>query len=349
MTAARRAPENPILTPAMIPPSRPDLEVVGVFNPAAVRHDGHVLLLLRVAEAPRERSAHEVAAPVYDAASGRLEVRRWRRDAPGLDASDPRLVVADGRTWLTSISHLRLARSTDGVHFDVEPAPALAAATAYEAFGVEDPRITALDGRHWVNYTAVSPAGIATALASTADFRTFERHGVIFPPNNRDVALFPERVGGRYAALHRPMPELIGQPAIWWASSPDLLAWGDHRLVASARPGAWDDVKVGGGAVPFRAADGWLAVYHGVTGSPNTYALGALLLDAREPWRVLARSREPILRPEAPYEREGFFAGVVFTCGLLAEGDAVRIYYGAADGVTAVAELSLTEIMEGLD
>ena len=351
MTAARRAPENPILTPAMIPPSRPDLEVVGVFNPAVVRHQGDVLLLLRVAEAPRERTTGDtVAAPVYDAASGRLDVRRWRRDAEGVDASDPRLIVADGRTWLTSISHLRAARSTDGVHFAVEPAPALAAATPCESFGVEDPRITALDGRYWINYTAVSPHGIATALASTTDFRTFVRHGIVFPPNNRDVTIFPERVGGRYAALHRPMPELIGAPAIWWASSPDLLSWGDHRLVAAARPaGAWDDVKVGGGAVPFRVRDGWLAVYHGVTGSPHSYALGALLLDAREPWRVLARSREPILRPEAPYEREGFFAGVVFTCGLLAEGDTVRIYYGAADGVTAVADLSLAEILAGLE
>jgi predicted GH43/DUF377 family glycosyl hydrolase len=311
-----------------------------------------VLLLLRVAEAPRGIPAGEVAAPVYDAEAGRLEIRRWPRDAGGLDTSDPRMLVVGGRAWLTSISHLRVARSADGVHFDVEPAPALAAATPYESFGVEDPRITLLDDVYWINYTAVSPHGIATALASTRDFRTFERHGVIFPPNNRDVTIFPERVGGRYAALHRPMPEVIGQPAIWWASSGDLLAWGDHRLVASAREGAWDDVKVGGGAVPFRvrqgAHDGWLAVYHGVTGSPHRYALGALLLDPSDPARVIGRSREPILAPEMPYEREGFFSAVVFTCGLLAEGDLVRIYYGAADGVVAVADLSLAEILAGL-
>ena len=348
----RRAPENPIITPALVSPSRPDLEVVGVFNPAAIRHDGEVLLLLRVAEAPRDVADGEVAAPVYDASSGRLTVRRWRRDAPGVDTSDPRLIVAEGRTWLTSISHLRLARSTDGVHFEVEPAPALAPATAYEAFGVEDPRITRIDETYWINYTAVSEHGIATALASTRDFRTFERHGVIFPPNNRDVTIFPEPLGGRYVALHRPMPEGIGQPAIWFASSPDLRAWGEHRLVAAARDGMWDDLKVGGGAVPFRVrwngGDAWLAVYHGVTRSPPTYSLGALLLDGRDPSRVIARSREPILRPEAPYEREGFYAAVVFTCGLLAEGDAVRIYYGAADGVVAVADLSLADILAGL-
>jgi predicted GH43/DUF377 family glycosyl hydrolase len=350
---ARRAPNNPILTPAMIPPSRPDLEVLGVFNPAAIRHEGEVVLLLRVAEAPREIPAEEIAAPVWEAESGRLVVKRWRRDASGVDASDPRMVLADGRTWLTSISHLRVARSADGIAFTVDPAPALSAATAYESFGVEDPRITLLDDTYWINYTAVSPRGIATALASTRDFRSYQRHGLIFPPNNRDVTIFPDRFAGRYVALHRPMPSGLGDVAIWIASSPDLLSWGSHQLVASARDTGWDDAKVGGGAVPFRVKsgrwDGWLAVYHGVTESPTTYSLGALLLDAHDPSRVVGRSREPILRPETSYEREGFFGGVVFSCGLLAEGDRVRIYYGAADGVTAVADLSLNEILAGLE
>jgi predicted GH43/DUF377 family glycosyl hydrolase len=350
---ARRAPTNPILTPAMIRPSRPDLEVVGVFNPAAVRHGADVLLLLRVAEAPRDTPEGEIAAAVWDAGSG-LTVRRWRRDAAGVDASDPRMVVADGRSWLTSISHLRVARSPDGVAFTVDPSPALSPATPYESFGVEDPRITLLDGTFWINYTAVSPHGIATALASTRDFTAFRRHGIIFPPNNRDVTIFPERIGGRYAALHRPMPSVLGDVAIWTAGSDDMLSWGDHRHVAGPRPSGWDDAKIGGGAVPFRVQagrwDGWLALYHGVTESPaTTYALGAILLDARDPSRVLARSREPVLRPEAPYEREGFFGGVVFTCGLIADGDRVRVYYGAADGVTCMADLSLGEILAGLE
>ena len=326
--------------------------MAGVFNPAVIRHEREVLLLLRVAEAARPASDREVTAPVYNASSGRLEVKRWRRDAEGVDASDPRTVTVDGRTWLTSLSHLRVARSTDGIHFDVEQEPALSPATAYESFGIEDPRITLLDGTYWINYTAVSPHGISTALASTTDFRTFQRHGIIFPPPNRDVTIFPERIGGHYAALHRPMPAGIGTPEIWIASSSDLHSWGDHRIVASGREGRWDDAKVGGGAVPFRVRagdeDAWLAIYHGVTSSPLTYSLGALLLDARDPARVMARSREPILSPEAPYEREGFFGGVVFTCGVLVESDLVRIYYGAADGVTAVADLSLHELLAGL-
>jgi predicted GH43/DUF377 family glycosyl hydrolase len=349
---AQRATGNPILTPAMVRASRPDLAVVGAFNPGAARHEGDVVLLVRVAEAPTGIDAGEVASPVYDPVAGRLVVKRWRRDYPGLDTRDSRLIVADGRTWLTSISHLRVARSADGIRFEVEAQPALSAATPYEAFGLEDARITHADDTYWINYTAVSSLGITTALASTRDFRTYERHGIIFAPNNRDVTIFPERVGGQWLALHRPMPSFIGSTSMWLASSPDLLRWGGHRIVAEPRPGMWDDVKVGGGAVPFRVRaggrDAWLAIYHGVTGDPHTYALGALLLDAQDPSRVLGRSREPILSPEAPYERQGFFGDVVFTCGALADADMVRVYYGAADGVTAVADLPLDEILAGL-
>jgi predicted GH43/DUF377 family glycosyl hydrolase len=201
--SVRRAPENPIVTPAMLRPSRPDFEVVGTFNPGVTRHEGDVLLLVRVAEAP-QRSAGEVAAPHFDASAGRIAVRRWPADAEGLDASDPRTIIVGGRTWLTSLSHLRVARSGDGIHFEVEPAPALAPATELESYGIEDARITLLDGVYWINYTAVSPCGIATALASTRDFRTFERHGVIFPPPNRDVTIFPEAIGGPLRCVAPP-------------------------------------------------------------------------------------------------------------------------------------------------
>jgi predicted GH43/DUF377 family glycosyl hydrolase len=350
--AVHRSSHNPILVPSQIKPSRSDFEVVGVFNPGAILVESETVLLLRVAEAPRNVAPDQVAAAIFDPQSQSVQVRTWRRDTPGIDTSDPRLVKVGGDTFLTSISHFRRARSTDGVHFEVESSPAFSAEHALEAFGVEDPRITRIADTYWINYTAVSSAGIATGLASSRDLRQFERHGIIFAPPNRDVTLFPEQIQGRYWALHRPMPEDIGRPAIWLASSPDLKAWGEHRLIASARPTLWDDLKVGGGAVPFRVeAQGrsaWLCVYHGVTAAPLTYSLGALLLDAEDPSCVLGRSREPILAPEAPYELRGFFANVVFTCGLVAEGDRVRIYYGASDGVTCVADLSLRAILAGL-
>jgi predicted GH43/DUF377 family glycosyl hydrolase len=255
--------------------------------------------------------------------------------------------VAAGATWLTSISHLRWARSRDGLRFQVDEEPALVASGETDSFGVEDPRATRLGGEWWINYTAVSPWGIATAAAVTRDHRHIERRGLWFAPPNRDVTPFPEAIEGRYAALHRPMPEGLGSAAIWLAWSPDLRSWGDHRPVAGPRPGAWDGVKVGGGAPPFRVRDGWLALYHGVDAGAR-YAIGALLLDAREPWRVLGRSREPVLAPEAAYEREGFFGNVVFTCGAAVAGDRVRVYYGAADTVVAAADLSVEAILGGL-
>jgi beta-1,2-mannobiose phosphorylase / 1,2-beta-oligomannan phosphorylase len=146
-----------------VAPSRPDFEVIGVFNPAVLVDDGETALLLRVAERPRDIPSGEVAAPVYDAAAGTIVVRRWRRGAAGVRSDDPRVVVAGRETYLTSISHLRWARSRDGLRFEVEAEPALAAAGDTDAFGVEDPRATRVRGEWWINYTAVSPWGIATA------------------------------------------------------------------------------------------------------------------------------------------------------------------------------------------
>jgi predicted GH43/DUF377 family glycosyl hydrolase len=349
---ARRFAGNPILTPAMVVASRPDFRVVGVFNPGVLCTDDETWLLLRVAEAPLDVPADEAAAPIYDPAARRVVVRSWKKSTPGLGLNDARVITWQGDTYLTSISHLRWARSRDGFAFEVDAAPCLAPADALESFGIEDARITELEDAIWVNYTAVSAAGIATALASSRDRQVFERHGIIFAPPNRDVTIFPETIGGRYAALHRPMPDGLGHPAIWIASSHDLVSWGNHRLVASARKGMWDDLKVGGGAVPFRVKangrDAWLAIYHGVTASPLTYSLGALLLDYGDPGRVLGRSRTPVLSPEMPYETDGFFGNVVFSCGAHVEGDCVRIYYGAADGTTCVADLSLDSILQGL-
>jgi beta-1,2-mannobiose phosphorylase / 1,2-beta-oligomannan phosphorylase len=346
-----RHPQNPILTPALVEPSSPELDVVGVFNAGVAASGNEIVLLLRVAEAPRDVPKAEIAAPVFDA--GRIVVKRWLRGQPGVDAGeDSRVFSADGSPYLTSISHLRVARSKDGVHFVVDPIPTVTAASALEAFGVEDPRITRLDDAWWVTYTAVSPAGIATGLLRSTDLRSYERRGIVFPPPNRDVAILPERIGGRAVALHRPMPHGLGRSSIWIASSTDMVGWGDHRLVAGPRAGMWDDEKIGAGAVPFRIVrDGkpaWLAIYHGVKSAPTTYALGALLLDYERPDRVLARSCRPFLSPEAPYEREGFFGRVVFTCGAIATGDTVRIYYGAADSVTCLADVPLAAILAGL-
>ncbi len=345
---AIRSEDNPIVRPQDVIPSRPDFEVIAAFNAGVARLGEEVVLLLRVAERPREQSDATCCVPVLNAATGEMLMREFSRSDPGNNFSDPRIIGSPLGMHLTSMSHLRAARSRDGVHFTVEPQPALFPQTAYEAFGIEDPRITQIGDDYYVNYVGVSGLGIVTALAQTRDFVHFERLGVIFAPDNKDVAIFPERIEGRYYALHRPSASAFGKPEIWIAESPDLLCWGNHRLLAGQRASGWEGGRIGGSAVPFRVPGGWLEIYHGADKS-NRYCLGALLLDERQPWKVLGRSRRPILEPEAPYELRGFFGNVVFSCGALLEEGKIKIYYGASDEITAYAEIGLDEVLAGLE
>jgi len=344
---AFRSLNNPLIEPGDIAPTSDDFEVIGVFNAGVVRLNDEVILLIRVAERPIGKHHEVVPAALYDVERGMIVLKDFSKDDPNNDFSDPRLIVTKGGTYLTSISHLRTARSKDGIKFEITPAPALGPANDYETFGVEDPRISVIEGVCYINYVAVSPLGITTCLASTKDFRSFERHGVIFCPDNKDVVIFPERIGGRYYALHRPVSNLFQKQDIWIADSPDLRCWGNHRCLMATRPGCWDALKIGASAVPFETPDGWVEVYHGVDEN-NRYCLGAVLLDGREPWKVLARSAEPIFEPEADYECEGFFGNVVFSCGLLCEDKKLKIYYGAADTSICYAELDLGDVMRSL-
>ncbi|MET0263864.1 MAG: glycosidase, partial [Rariglobus sp.] len=173
------------------------------------------------------------------------------------------------------------------------------------------------------------------------------RHGLILPPHNKDVGLFPEKVGGRHWLLHRPSGLGPGGNFIWLAESPDMLHWGGHTCIATTRPGHWDSERIGAGAAPLKTDRGWLSIYHGADRN-GRYCLGGLLLDLNNPRRVIARSREPLMTPVESYERNGFFGNVVFTNGHVLEGDRLTLYYGAADSVICGAELSLAEILRTL-
>jgi len=347
---AERFAENPLIQPADVTPSREDFEVVGTFNAGAVRLQDRTLLLIRVAERPRDVQPGWFVAPWFDPEDPEAGIKllRVRQDDPDFEPIDARWFHYRGDVYLTSISHLRIARSADGRRFVVDPAPAMRPCVWYESYGVEDPRITPLDGRYYITYTGVSKHGIATGLAVTQDFLTFERIGMIFSPENRDVTIFPARIRGRYAAYHRPVPKNLGGPDMWLAYSPDLQYWGDHRSVIRRRPGSWDGQRIGGGAVPILTDRGWLEIYHGADAN-NRYCLGAILTDAEHPDRILGRSVEPILAPEQEHEIHGFFGNVVFTCGAVLEDDgAVTVYYGAADAVVCAARFSLEEIFASL-
>ncbi|SDC19255.1 Predicted glycosyl hydrolase, GH43/DUF377 family [Paenibacillus sp. UNCCL117] len=350
MAHVYRYEENPLVTPADITPLWEGFEVIGAFNVGIARLGDEVLMLLRVAERPVQEDSPFVSTAYFDLAAGKaVSVRLDRADAR-YDFSDAR-VVKDAHTgstvYLTSISYLRLARSLDGRHFSIADHAFLLPATELETFGIEDPRITQIGETYYITYSAVSPKGVGVGLASTSDFTQASRHGLIFAPENKDVILFPERIGGLYYALTRPVPKAIGLPEIWIAESPDLLHWGNHRFLMGLREGSWDNGRIGGGAVPLRTPAGWLELYHAAD-RQDRYCMGAVLLDADDPSQVLARTPGPILEPETEYELNGFFGGVVFSCGVLLDGDTIRMYYGVADTSVACAELKLSDVLQQL-
>jgi len=343
-----RWPHNPIIGPKDVKPSRSDFEVIGAFNAGVARFKDEVILLLRVAERPVSTHPDVTLVGIYDVAKSEIVLKEFSKDDPENDFSDPRLIVRPNETYLTSISHLRLARSKDGTNFEIEDSPAITAANDYETFGIEDPRVSLIDGTYYVTYVGVSPVGVTSCLISTKDFSSFRRHGVICCPENKDVVLLPGKVGGKYYALHRPVSPLFKKQDIWIAESPEMSCWGNHRCLMGPRAGYWDEVKVGASAVPFKIDKGWLEIYHGADRN-NRYCLGAVLLDAKRPWEVIARAEKPIFEPEADYECEGFFGNVVFSCGLLCEEDKLKIYYGAADTAICYAELPLRETVASLN
>jgi predicted GH43/DUF377 family glycosyl hydrolase len=251
------------------------------------------------------------------------------------------------------------AFSRDGLQIDHFGSGPMLPATRYETFGIEDPRLARFGDRYYFTYVAVSAHGIVTALGSTTDFQSFERHLVIFCPENKDVILFPEQVGGQYVAFHRPNPNAhFAQPEIWLARSPDLLHWGGHeRLLGSEA--TWATVKVGGGTPPIRTPRGWLSLYHGhiaplerdlagagvAPANIGEYAAATLLQSLDNPAQIIGMSRQPVMRAEADFERAGYLPNIVFPTSMLRRGEHVDVYYGAADTVTGVARYALDDLL----
>jgi len=244
-----------------------------------------------------------------------------------------------------------LAHSRDGYEFDVDDFPVMwpvesGPMAVYETHGIEDPRITLLDGVYYIMYTAYGDLGPAVAIATTTDFQTFERHGLVGMPPSKNCALFPKKVGGRFCRFDRP-PAAGG--SIWISYSEDLKYWGDHKVVMAPRGGHWDCTRIGAGAPPIETERGWLEIYHGVkdTSAGPIYRLGAVLLDHEDPSIVLGRTLIPVLSPREFYERVGDIGNVVFSCGLIVEDDrTIKVYYGAADTVICVATASIVELMD---
>jgi len=342
-----------LLRPEDLKPSQDDLEVIGTFNPGAIATERGVILLVRVAEQAAERREHETALPRWDVESKRV-VMDWEKHEE-LAPVDIRVVRRKRHELvrLTFISHLRVAVSRDGRSIDSLEETRFGPANVYEEFGVEDPRITRIGDAFYITYVAVSRHGVATALARTKDFKSFERLGIILYPENKDVVLFPEAIGGRYYALHRPNGATpFSKPEMWLATSPDLVDWGRHEQFLGGSH-EWDIGRIGAGTPPIRTEKGWLEIYHGNSkreeeSGVGAYSGGALLLDLQNPRRIIGRAGQ-IYVPEKAFEKEGFVPNVVFPTGIVSnDGETILVYYGAADTCTAVVEFSLRELLGAL-
>jgi len=255
-------------------------------------------------------------------------------------------------------SHLCAARSANGVDdWQIDRRPTLLPDPEHmpeELWGIEDPRITYVGElkKYAVVYTAYSRVGPGVALALTEDFHDFEHYGMIMPPEDKDAALFPCRIGGKWVLIHRP----VSAPGahMWMSYSPDLRHWGSHRLMLEARHGGWWDAnKIGLSPPPVETPQGWLVIYHGVrqTASGSLYRLGLALFDLDNPERCLIRGDEWVFGPEEPYEQRGDVDNVVFPCGttVAPDGDTLHMYYGAADSSIALATGSIRTILDRLE
>ena len=274
-------------------------------------------------------------------------------------------LLSNGKTLLLcrvedrrGLSHFCAARSENGIdNWKIDPKPTLlpdAENFPEELWGIEDPRITFVKElkKYVIVYTAFTRDGPGVALALTEDFKNFERYGIIMPPEDKDAALLPYRIDGKWAMIHRPISAPRGH--MWISYSPDLKNWGKHVLIMVARKGAWWDAnKIGLSPPPIETPEGWLVIYHGVKQSCGgcIYRLGLALFDLKKPEILIKRSSEWIFAPEEPYEQRGDVGYVVFPCGYTigADGDSINIYYGAADTCIALATSSIKKMLSWLE
>ena len=279
--------------------------------------------------------------------------------------------------------HLGLAVSDDGYNFKrlSGDSPAVSPSEGFDGGCVEDPRIVKMGDWYFITYasrpfpagqywlktpnaawvppyaTADFPRALRGNLSSsglmlTQDFKTFIRAGRITDPtiDDRDAILFPEKIGGKYALLHRPMEWVASDygtenPAMWISFSDDLLSWPAGTLLAKAQY-PWEQ-KIGGSVPPIRTTAGWLTIYHAV-GPDRHYRLGAMMLDLDDPAKVTHRLPDWIMQPEADYELNGYYHGCIFPCGTAVIDGTLFVYYGGADKYVGVATCPLQELIDEL-
>lgn len=305
-----------------------------VFNPGAWYEDGRVHLLFRAI--PKGYKSIKLNNP---------------------DPGEPEMGFDD-----SYISYIGYASSKDGVNFTWRDVPFIAPGNDINKFGAEDPRISKIDDDFLITYTALSrPAfdkidGVRIGMATTKDFKTIQKHGIVGPPKlrDKDAVIFPKRINGKIVMLHRIVPDIqmIAFDNLDQFYKPPAKMWKHHlenigKHVVLRPKFSWEGKKIGAGPTPIETEEGWLLIYHGVDEN-HVYRMGVALLDLENPKKVIARAPVPVLEPELDFERNGDVPNVVFPEGAVVIDGTLHVYYGAADLVIGHAKVELNELMEWL-
>lgn len=320
----QRCSTNPILQAANIP-----YPASLIFNAGVAKYQGQYVMLFRNDYCEEGEAA-------------------WGEFRSGLRKTHPHFETSLG-----------FATSKDGISWDVSPKPCWKIKTD-EIGRIYDPRITVIDGVAYVCFAMDTRHGIRAGVAKTEDFSSFEILSLSVP-DNRNMVLFPEKIGGQYFRLERPCPRSsrgCDRFDIWSGRSSDLRYWGDHELVLGVEDVPFSNDKIGPAAPPIKTKHGWLTTFHAVWQDNSVhyggwepqwskkYLAGMMLLDLENPSKIIGLCKEPLLEPEALYEKNGFRNHVIFPGGMiLEESGEVKIYYGAADAVEALASVHVDDLV----
>jgi len=351
--------EKLLLKPGDFKPSFTGWNVEGVLNPAAVRlPNKKIMLLARIAESTGKNHKKMKTCPVISTLEDYKKHYKELHKGKIFKMEGNIVHIAEGLCKLSTISHFRkIILNENG--FVVEKIIQEQAFTGIKgdgSYGVEDPRITKIGNEYYMTYVAIfENEGVCTALAVSKDLKRWERKGIIFREQNKDVVLFPEKINGKYVALHRPEGFFeFSKPSIWISHSPDMIHWGEEKSIMQPRTGSWEEGRIGSGAPPIKTNKGWLLLYHGVKkGNGGMYNVGAALLDLKDPSIIVERSpmNKPLLKPNNRYEKTGFIDNVIFPTGAIPtlDGNSILVYSGGADKFTSVKKIPFDYIFENME
>jgi len=348
-----------LITPDMIKPSSKKLKVIGTINPAAIRgEDGNIILYVRVIEKLKvlEDNKYFFSPRMVGKKEYKLKIDRFNKKDV-VSNSDFDIIFKDNMKRLTFVSHLRrvVLHKSGFKILSIDKKPSFYGVSSDSELGVEDPRIVKLENKYVMTYVSLSrKENISTSIAFSKDLKNWGRKGIIFGEQDKDVVIFPERIGEKYVAFDRPESNFeFTPPHIWVAYSDDLLCWGGLKSIDLLKKGDKDYGRIGPGCPPIKTDKGWLLIYHTVS-EDNTpfyaYSSSAALFDLKNPEKLLSMS-EPIFLPKADYELKLYQQKrIVFPTGSVIDNDnkSLLVYSGGGDVVTSVRKVSLKEIMSSL-